>query len=115
MASLAHIIYPPPTRKGWDEWIWWHAQHHAAIEQGMFDKLGVPPVIYQLHPFFEGDMQNWLLAHQSAHNRFGSVLSVATQDLGELDFKNKSQYDAWLYQNYIEHLAAAQRLGTSIT
>lgn len=115
MASLAQVLYPPPTHRGWDEWIFWHHQHHDAIERGMAQVLGVQPITFKLYPFFKDDMQNWILEHQNAHSRFGQLLSVNTQDLSGLDFENKTEMDAWLNENYLEHLAAAQRLGTTIT
>ena len=115
MASLAQVIYPPPTSRGWDEWCFWHAQHHEAIERSMAQVLGVQPIVYQLYPFFQNDIQNWLLTHASAHSRFGSLLQINTQDLSNLDLNNKSQKDDWLNLNYLEHLAAAQRLRTTIT
>lgn len=115
MGSLAQVLYPPPTTKGWDEWVYWHSVHHEAIERSMAQVLGIQPVVFKLYPFFMDDMQNWLLEHQNAHSRFGQLLQVSTQDLSDLDFENKQQKDEWLNQNYLEHLGAAQRLGTTIT
>lgn len=115
MASLAQIIYPPPDQKGWDTWVWHHAQHHEAIERAMAKVLGVAPVVFPLYPFFKDDMQNWLLNHQSAHSRFCQLLNIAGQDLSGLDLADKPKKDDWLFRQYLEHLAAAQRIGTTIT
>lgn len=115
MASIAQVRYPPPTEKGWEEWAWAHAQHHDAIERGLAEKLGVQPVRYLLYPFFEKDMARWVRDHVAAHSRFCQLLSVSGQDLSGLDLHDKLKRDSWLWQNHNEHLAAGQRLGTSIT
>lgn len=115
MASIAQVRYPPPTPTGWDEWIFAHAQHHDAIERGLASVLGVAPVVYPLFPFFEKDQADWVRQHQAAHARFTSLLQINGQDLSNLDLHNRQTLDAWLWENFIEHLAAGQRLGTTIT
>lgn len=115
MACLAQILYPPPTHYGWDEWCQAHQAHHDAIEAGISAAFGVQSIKYNLFPFFKKDISNWLLLNEQAHTRMAEYLQFGTQDLSNLDFEDKTAFQDWLWLHYQEHLAAAQRLGTTIT
>lgn len=114
MASIAHVRYPAPTETGWEEWTHQHAMHHDAIERSLAQVLGVQPVNYLLYPFFKADIATWVRQHQAAHSRFTALLGIAGQDLTGLNLDDKTTRDAWLWQNFVEHLGASQRLGTTI-
>lgn len=115
MASVVQVRYPAPTKTGWEEWHFHHQQHHEAIERSMAQVLGIPPVVPLLYPFFQKDLANWARQHQQAHSRFDQILSIAGHDLTSFNPQGeKSAVDNFLWLNYVEHLAASQRLGTGI-
>lgn len=115
MASVAKIIYPAPTPKGLEEWTYAHQEHHDAIEDGIAARFGIAPVKYRLFPMFKDDISTWLAEHVAAHQRMRQYLEFGGQDLSNWDVQNRSNSDAWIWSNYIDHLAAGQRLGTTIT
>lgn len=116
MATVAQVRYPAPTQTGWEEWFFHHQEHHEAIERSMAQVLGVAPIVPNLYPFFYKDLANWNRAHQQAHSRFCLLLTINGQDLTNFDPKGqKTAVDDFLWTQFQEHLAASQRLGTTIT
>lgn len=113
MASVAHLLYPPPTKTGWDEFSRHHAEHHEAIEKGIAEKFGIPSMGYTLYPADPKHLDLWLREHASAHARYEQLLNVPGQDLGNLDFSNQAAFDGWVNLNFISHLGASTRLGFS--
>lgn len=111
MVALALVRYPPPDKGGWSSFWFHHQQHHNGIEIALSKKLGIAPISWQLWPWFPQDQQRILRVHQQAHTRFTSLLSVDSNDLTSLDLQKKDERDAWLWQNYVEHLGASERLG----
>jgi hypothetical protein len=105
--GLAQLTYPSPTKTGWQEWSWANLQHHLAIDTAILEVLGVEIVPFRIWPVFEKDFQDWLEQHQEYHNVYSQVLGIESQDLSELDLKNKSKADDWMYLHVQEHRSAA--------
>lgn len=112
--SLAAVLYPSPTTKGWAEWSWHNYQHHQAIDTAMEQVRGIKPASYRLWPVDEHNFQDWLEQHQQSHSLFTQVLGISGQDLSELDLKDKTKREAWMFQHFIQHQAAAQTLALPI-
>lgn len=112
--SLASVLYPPPTKDGWNEWTWANYQHHQAIETGLRQVKGLSPTIYRLWPVREQEFEDWLEQHQQAHTLFTQALGINGSDLSQLDFNDKPKRDAWMYSHFVDHQAAAQLLGLTI-
>lgn len=107
------ILYPPPTPDGMKEWMFHHFQHHLAINAGLSSTHGIKTNLYRIWPASVAD-KDWLNEHQSQHNEMTAALGIVSADLGDVDYKNPKQFDAWLYAHFTEHQVAAQRLGIPI-
>jgi hypothetical protein len=116
--SLAHIIYPPPTKGGFQEWILQHYAHHQAIVWGVKQKFNITLPIRMIYPFKDptdqAQLDIFLEEHQSMHSDMNGPLNIAGNDLSDVDFKNKKQLDSFFELNYFEHLAAGSNLGLPI-
>lgn len=112
--SLAAVLYPSPTPQGWTEWTFHNLNHHEAIDTSMQQVLGIMPTAYRLWPVTEDSFQDWLEQHQLAHTLFNEVLGINGQDLTGLDLKDKQNREAWMFEHFIQHQAAAQTLGLPI-
>lgn len=108
--SLAHILYPAPTDDGLVEWGWQHYQHHLSILSGLKTSKGISGTLYRIYPVNFDDMRSWAYQHQLQHNDFNQALDLGGNDITKLDYKDQRQFDAWLYQHFTEHQAAAERL-----
>lgn len=114
MVSVAQIIYPPPTKHGWQEWTLLNAQHHAAIEAALLQVKGIQAQKFRLWPVTEADFTDWLQQHQLAHELFNQALGISGADLSDLDRKDKTKFDDWMFRHSIQHRSAASILGLSI-
>jgi len=112
--SLAQVLYPPQTTRGWDEWTFAHLAHHQAIINAAASKGKGTLLMYQIYPFDRDDAEGWLLQHQEMHDQMNALYGVNGVDLSTLDFSKKADVDAWLSLNYLEHQDVAQRCGVSI-
>lgn len=112
--SLASVLYPSPTNQGWDEWSWHNYQHHLAINTALTQVLGIIPVTYRLWPVRQEEFRDWLEQHQQAHTLFCNAIGISGVDISDLDFKDKTKRDAWMYLHFQQHQAAAQILGLDI-
>jgi hypothetical protein len=109
--SLSQVIYPPPTKNGWQEWAFAHYQHHLAILTAMREVKNADLPLYNIYPFDSHNPQGWLEQHQQQHFDFENILGVQGNDLTSVDFTNKKQLDGWLFLNYTSHQSAAAILG----
>lgn len=116
--SLAHIIYPPPTRGGLQEWLLQHYFHHLAIIGGVQTKFNISLPVRMIYPLQNAEDQAqlnvFLEEHQTMHNDMDGILNIAGNDLSEVDFKDKKQLDAFMWLNFSEHRDAATNLGLPI-
>lgn len=88
-----------------------NADEHNRIVTAIFASTGQTLPTYVLDPVPTFDIQNWLRRHQDIHNQQNLILSIAGNDLSDVDFKNKEQLEAWIQLHAQEHYLASQRLG----
>lgn len=93
------------------EWGFHHRNHHLDIMQKIQDKTKILLTDYIIYPFYNIDLQGWLIRHQSMHNAMNGLLGYVGEDLNRVDFTDASQRDFWVNQNYNEHLSAEVALG----
>ena len=110
--SLAMLLYPPPTDRGLDEWMFHHVQHHQAIIDTIQKVKGVTLPLYQIYPFNQRHAVDWLEQHAQQHDDMDGALGIVGNDLGDVDFNNKSQADSWFFLHFTEHRDVAYALGT---
>jgi hypothetical protein len=108
------IQYPPPVSEGHREWAGHNWQHHQGIILGLKQKYGVDAPLLRIWPW-QGEFSNdWLQQHQQMHSFMCGVLGIPGSDLSSVDYKDKRQLDSFFFQHFIEHQAAASRLGLDI-
>jgi hypothetical protein len=112
--SLAQILYPAPTKHGFEEWAYQHYIHHQTIIDAIRTKKNLQLQLYPIYPFSLNNSSNWLEQHQAMHTAMDGVYKVIGADLSVVDFNSKPQMDAWFYLNYIEHRSVAQATGLAI-
>lgn len=111
--SLAQIQYPPPTPEGLDEWFHSHLRHHEALNAAITEKTGLALQFYPIYPVIADDLTGWNRAHQALHTQMNLALKIAGTDISTLDLKSK-QKDAWFFQHFVQHQAAAELCGQPI-
>lgn len=112
--SLAQLRYPPAGEAGWQEFCWWHYNHHLAIISAARQVKNVNLTLYQIWPFSPSNTEGWLLQHQSQHTDMDLLYGINGADLSTLDFTNKREVDAWIYLQWIEHAGVAAVCGLPI-
>jgi hypothetical protein len=112
--SLAQILYPPPTDRGFQEWATAHDRQHEAIAQAIKETKGIVVEYLPLYPVNENDLDNWLRQHQQMHNEMLAALGIPGTDLSVLDLKDKPQADSWFFTHYLQHQQVAQACGQPV-
>lgn len=112
--SLAHILLPPPTPNGLDEWMLQHLAAHQAIINAAFTELQAALTLYPIYPFDKRTSLVWLENHQQMHDDQNALLNIIGNDLSSVDFDKKKELEAWMYLHWTEHQAAASTLGLGI-
>jgi hypothetical protein len=112
--SLANVLYPAPTPQGLEEWMHSHYQHHLAIIDAVRTNFNTELQVFPIYPVNMEDTSTFMRDHQIMHNQFASVLNTPNTDIGSVDFKNKKEFDAWVFEHFIQHQAAAQLCGMPI-
>ena len=108
---LPHIIRPPSTPNGMNEWLFQHQQDHFEVVQ----KIGVLGVIlptYIIDPMLEQDFRGWALRHQQYHNEANAVLGTGGSDLQTVEWENQDERENWFFLNWQEHNAWHKQLGS---
>lgn len=82
-----------------------HQQEHNIIAK----RLGQP--LFNLYPFDENQMLQWLLNHQQAHNNFNAGFNLNSSDLQNVDLKDDDSFSRWKYDHWQEHIAIDKVLG----
>lgn len=112
--TLASVLYPSPTESGWEEWSFANYEHHLAIEEGLLQVLGIVATPFRIWPVNGAQFRDWQEQHQQSHTLFNRALGITGRDLTDLDFTDRSKADAWYFEHFIQHQAAAKTLGLSI-
>ena len=112
--SLEMIQYPPPTPEGFREWAGANWHHHEGIIIGLREKEGIEAPMLRIWPWSGDFTSDWLQQHQEMHSVMCSALGIPSSDIGSVDYQDKRQLDAFFFQHFIEHQAAASRLGLDI-
>ena len=112
--SLAQLLVIPQGPHGFEEWTFWHYQHHLAIIGAARQVKGVNLTLYPIWPFSPGNPEGWLLAHQQQHNDMDALYNVNGADLSTLDFTNAKEVDAFLFLQFQEHQSVAKLCGLPI-
>lgn len=108
---LVALLNVPRSDPEWAIWSFAHKQSHLAIAQAIRAQGGATLAEYQLDPIPKSDFENWLARNQEAHNDMNGALGTQSSDLLEINLEDERQLVAWVYQHFLEHQTAEQRLG----
>jgi len=112
--SLASVLYPGPTDQGLEEFFYANYQHHIALMAALKETMGVELELFQIYPANPEDLTTWSRQHQFQHDALNSLLGIPGTDISVVDFKKKDEADAWYWQHFLQHQAAAQLCGKPI-
>lgn len=110
--GLGSFAVPPGDANGLSVWAFAHLAHHRDINRRIFETLGTTLTDYVLDPIDLTDMGDWLVQHQIMHDAMNQTLYGAQgYNLQSLEWRDYSNLQEWLAQNYAEHARAATTLG----
>lgn len=116
--SLAQILYPPPTERGWEEWLHAHVRHHEALISALNEtkgsNLSIATPIYPVDVKSTTQMATFNRAHLDLHNEMNQLLGIPSQDISSPNFKDQRALDGWLYLHHQMHLSAAALCGQPV-
>ncbi len=98
------------TEEQWSIWSFHHRLSHAAIRQAIQAQRGLILPDYQLDPVSANDLVGWLQRNAQTHSEMNSAVGTQSQDLLDVDFKQESQFQAWIFSHYQEHYDAENAL-----
>lgn len=108
LASIANI---PGTSNDLAVWSFSHMAHHRDINRVIFERTGIALTEYPLDQFNPNDMGVWIYQHQEMHNNQNAVLSIAGNDLTDVDWSSQGDLATWIVLNFNEHYQASNQLG----
>lgn len=109
--SLANLVAPPPTDRGFQEWLFYHQQDHLQIVQQIQIVKGIILPSYVIDPMDPVDFKGWAQRHQNYHNDMNAILGLDGFDLQEVDFNDDQAKQDWMWQNFSEHRDVHKALG----
>lgn len=109
---LPHVLHPPETPRGMDEWGFQHAHDHTDIVEKIRAVTGVVLPVLVLDPIDPADFHGFALRHQDMHDSANGILGTAGSDLQTVDWENDEERESWYWLNYQEHLAWHKKLGS---
>lgn len=109
--GLADIANIPDTPQDLSTWAFAHMAHHRDINRVIYQQYREALPEYSLDPINPNDMGAWIYQHQEMHNNQNAILSIAGNDLTDVDWKDKGELSAWIQLNFNEHYQANNKLG----
>lgn len=109
--GLATLYNIPSTLNEMNIFSFNNLAEHMKIASAISSKYNISVPVFVLDPIPLQDMGVWLAQHQSLHNIMNEVLGTASNDLEDVDFRNKDQLSEWIWLHAQEHFAAAATLG----
>lgn len=109
--ALANIANVPGDNRSMAEWSFAHADHHRQITDRIKVLFNIDIPFFPIDPINieEGTDQGY--QHQEMHSAMDAVLSIAGNDLTDVDWKDEGQRSSWIWLNFIEHQQASKILG----
>lgn len=111
---LPHVLHPPETPRGMDEWLFAHQKDHDVVVNAIRTLTGIVLPTYVLDPMDPNDFHGWALRHQNYHDDANGILGVQGSDLQTVDWESDQERESWYFLNYQDHLAWHKKLGGGI-
>jgi hypothetical protein len=110
---LANLLFVPQSSEDWSIWSFSHRDQHQLIRNAIQTKYGTNLDFYPIDPIDLTAFENFLNYNQQAHDDMNGVLGTRGSDLLQVDYKNRSELEAWVYLHYQEHYTASAALGVT--
>lgn len=110
MSDVAAIANVPGSDQERNIWSFAHAAHHADIIRVIYQITKIALPTYILDPFDVNNTEIWADQHQLMHLQMDQILGISPLNLDEVDWKNKATLGSWIFDNFTEHLQAANTL-----
>lgn len=112
--SLALLLYPPPTARGFDEWAFANLQHHRRINLAIARQRGVDLPTTQIYPVRPDSFKDFLRQHQEWHDAINNELGIQGVDLSNVDMSKEKERDAFIWLHFNAHRNWAEALGQGV-
>lgn len=99
-----------PSDTGLSSWAWHHRVDHQDIASAVKKQLNITLPQYEIEPMTFTKDSIFLLRNQQMHSDMNAALGLSGVDLSTLNFDDRSQVQAWLFQHFQEHSAAHAKL-----
>ena len=107
--SLAQLLADKFDLTDATVWVYAHSEDHDEIRQAAVTFNGSKLNQYILDPIPQ-DRQKWMRDHQSAHDEMNAALGLTGIDISVIDLEDPQAVRGWLWQNFVEHLAARSKM-----
>lgn len=108
---LAILNNTPKSPQDWEVFGFNDRDQINLIRQAIQKKTGINLPEYELYPIPMEKFSDWLDRKSQAHTDFNSVLGLQSNDLTDVDIRDKKQLQAWIYLQYQELYNASAALG----
>lgn len=110
---LAGLQFTPQSPQDWTIWSYSHRDQHNLIRGAIQTKYGVNLGSYPIDPIDLTLFDVFLNYNQQFHDDMNGVLGTRGSDLLQVDYKDRSQLEAWINLHYQEHYTASSALGVT--
>lgn len=103
--ALFNLLSVPKNRQDWEIWSFSNRDQIDLIRKAILKRYNTNLTQYLLYPldFSTKDRTDiWLANNAQAHNDFNAVLNLQSSDLLNVDFKDETTLERWIYYNYKE-------------
>jgi hypothetical protein len=107
VAALANV---PGTDQERAIWSFAHAAHHRDIIRVIYQVTRIALPEYILDPIDINDTSIWADQHQQMHSQMDQILGISSFNLDDWNWKDKSSLGSNIFNNFVEHLQAADNL-----
>ena len=110
MSDVAGLANVPGNPQELAEWSFAHMAHHQDIIRVIYQITKQALPVYILDPVDIENSQVWADQHQQMHTAMDAILGISGFNLDDWDWKNQSTLAGNVYNNFVEHLQAANIL-----
>lgn len=111
MSGLADLYNVPMNDEERAIWSFAHMAHHRDINRVIYQLTKFALVEYPLDPIDPNDTDQWEYQHQLMHDNQNALLGITGNDLTNVNWKDPTLLEGWIFLNRNEHYQAATILG----
>jgi hypothetical protein len=108
--AVNDLFNEPHDNATWAIWSWHHRDSHKRILQAIQAQTGLILTEFVLEPITSDDITGFLQRNSQMHLDMDGIAGVSSNNLQDVDFKNKAQFTGWIALHAQEHLDVERRL-----